>query len=142
MLGRVWVNLIGRIGGPLTFRLVVQPAVAVFFAIRAGLRDAREGRPPHAWVIVTDATKRRELLAESWKDVAKVFIVAVIIDLVYQIIELRWFYPGEALIVATILALLPYLLLRGPANRVARYTILRRRRIDAAGHAADARSKY
>jgi hypothetical protein len=51
------------------------------------------------------------LLRESWQDVAKVFVAAVIIDLIYQIMELRWFYPEEALIVATCLALLPYLLL-------------------------------
>ena len=61
------------------------------------------------------------LLHEGWKDVAKVFLVAIVMDFVYQIIELRWFYPEEAVIVATLLALLPYLLLRGPANRIARY---------------------
>ena len=65
-------------------------------------------------------SSRRELLRESWQDIAKVFLAAVIIDLIYQIMELRWFYPEEALIVATCLALLPYLLLRGPINRIAR----------------------
>jgi hypothetical protein len=35
-------------------------------------------------------------------------------------IVLRWFYPGEALIVAFILACVPYLLLRGPVNRMGR----------------------
>jgi hypothetical protein len=39
-------NLIGRSEGPMTFRLILQPAMAVFLAIRAGLRDAREGKPP------------------------------------------------------------------------------------------------
>jgi len=61
------------------------------------------------------------LLRESWQDVAKVFVAAVIIDLIYQIMELRWFYPEEALIVATCLALLPYLLLRGSENCIARH---------------------
>jgi hypothetical protein len=51
---------------------------------------------------------RRELLREGWKDVAKVFIMAVIIDCIYQFIVLRWFYPGEVLLVGIILALLPY----------------------------------
>ena len=104
----------------MTFRLVLQPSVAIFFAIRGGINDAREGLEPHALAILTDPTKRRELLRESWQDVAMVFIAAVIIDFIYQIMELRWFYPEEALIVATCLALLPYLLLRGPANRIAR----------------------
>jgi len=121
MYSRVLTNLIGRIGGPLTFRLVIQPTVAAFFAIRAGLKDAQAGRVPYGWVILTDPVNRRDLLQEGWKDVAKVFVIAVAIDLVYQISELRWFYPEEALIVAVILALIPYLLLRGPANRIARH---------------------
>ena len=120
MFDRLSGNLIGRIGGPMTVRLILQPAVAAFFAIRGGLKDAREGREPHAWAILTDSSKRKELLRESWQDVAKVFVAAVIVDFVYQIMELRWFYPEEALIVATCLALVPYLLLRGPVNRIAR----------------------
>jgi hypothetical protein len=121
MYSRLWTNLIGRIGGPLTFRLIIQPTVAAFFAIRAGLKDAQAGRVPYGWVILTDQANRRDLLREGWKDVAKVFVIAVAIDFVYQISELRWFYPEEALIVAVILALIPYLLLRGPANRIARH---------------------
>jgi hypothetical protein len=52
--------------------------------------------------------------------VGKIFIIAVIIDLVEQFIVLRWFYPGEAVLVAFILACIPYLLIRGPVNRIAR----------------------
>jgi hypothetical protein len=120
MLARVWANLIGRIGGPLTFRLIVQPTVAAFFAIRAGVKDSRVGRVPYGWVILSDPKKRANYLRAGWKDIAKVIFVAIVIDFAYQITELRWFYPGEAVIVAALLALLPYLLLRGPANRIAR----------------------
>jgi hypothetical protein len=31
----------GRVGGPMTFRLVLQPTIATLVAVRAGLRDAR-----------------------------------------------------------------------------------------------------
>jgi hypothetical protein len=121
MLARVWANLNGRIGGPLTFRLIVQPTVSAFFAIRAGVKDCREGRVPYGWVILTDPIRRGDHLREGWKDVTKVFVVAIVIDFAYQISELRWFYPEEALIVAVLLALLPYLLLRGSSqpNRAA-----------------------
>ena len=115
------MNLIGRIGGPLTFRLILQPTTAAFFALRAGWRDACQNRAPYGWVILSDPNNRRELLQEGWKDVAKVFVIAIIMDIVYQIIELRWFYPEEARLVGTFLALLPYLLLRGPGNRIARH---------------------
>jgi hypothetical protein len=49
----------------------------------------------------------------------------MIMEVIYQWIVLRWFYPGEALTVALLLAVVPYLLLRGPINRLVRR--LRRR---------------
>jgi hypothetical protein len=46
--------------------------------------------------------------------------LAFVLDVVYQYLAFRWFYPGEALMVAFSLAFIPYLLIRGPVNRVAR----------------------
>src|SRR3990172_5220497 len=120
LLTRFVENLLGRVSGPMKFRLILQPLMAVIFAVRSGLKDAKEGRPAYFWAIFTDPANRRDMLRDGWKSVGKVFIVAIIIDLVYQIIVLRWFYPLEALIVAAILAFLPYLLIRGPVNRIAR----------------------
>jgi hypothetical protein len=51
--------------------------------------------------------------------VGKVFIFAVVLDVVYQWIVLKFVYPGEVIIVAFILAIVPYLILRGIANRIA-----------------------
>jgi hypothetical protein len=117
---RVWDNLIARVSGPLHFRLLLQPAMATLFAIRDGLKDARLGRPAYLWAIVTESGDRRKPLAEGFKSVSRVFLLAVVIDAVYQLISLSWFYPGEALIVAAVLALLPDLVIRGPVNRIAR----------------------
>jgi len=112
-------NLIGRVHGPMDFRLVLQPLMAVFFAIRDGIKDAREGRVPYFWSLFTEPGHRLDLLRNGWKSVAKVFIIAIILDAIYQFIVVRWFYPGEALFVAFVLAIVPYVLLRGPANRLA-----------------------
>jgi hypothetical protein len=117
---RVWGDLVGRVTGPMSFRLLLQPSVAAFLAIRAGLQDAREGNPLYGWSILTDPAHRLEFLKEGWKAVAKVFCLAVVLDVVYQIIVNRWVYPVEALLVAFLLAGLPYLLIRGPVNRLAR----------------------
>jgi hypothetical protein len=117
---RIWEDLIGRIGGPMSLRLYLQPTIATIFAIRDGLKDAREGRPAFFWALFTDPAHRREMIRDGWKSVAKVFTMAFILDVVYQVIALRWVYPGEALITAFILAIVPYLLIRGPVNRIAR----------------------
>jgi hypothetical protein len=119
-LARVWADLIGRLHGPLTFRLILQPIAAAILAIRAGVKDAREGKPAYGWALITDAVRRHALLREGWKEVAKVFIAAVIIDLIYEIVVFHAIYPGQSLIVATLLALLPYPLLRGSVNRILR----------------------
>ncbi len=112
--------LIGRWDGPLAFRIVVQPAVAASLAIRAGLRDARAGRPAYGRALTTDAERRCDLIREGWNDVWKLFTAAVVVDFIYQIIELRWIYPGQALIVAATLALPSYFLIRDVTNRAVR----------------------
>jgi len=117
---RIFNNLIDRVSGPMTFRLVLQPLMAAIFAVRDGLSDAREGRPAYFWAIFTEPDHRRELLRDGWKSAGRIFILAIIIDAIYQYIVLRWFYPGEAFLVAVILAFVPYLLLRGPVTRIAR----------------------
>ena len=116
---RVWTNLVGWIEGPMKFRLILQPLVACILAIRAGLRDARENKPPFFWALAFNPENRRDLLRQGWKDIGKVFIAAVILDVVYQIVVLRMVYPGEAIIVAVFLALVPYLLVRAPVTRLA-----------------------
>lgn len=121
MLERIWANLAGRIGGPLTLRLVVQPVVAAWFALRAGQQDAQQGRAPYGFELIREAQNRKYLLREGWRDIAKVFVAAVAMDLIYQVLELPRLYPEEALIVAVTLALVPYVLIRGLANRATRH---------------------
>lgn len=118
---RVWEMLIGRAAGPLTFRLIFQPLAAIVFAIRSGLRDAREGKPPfHFWSIFTNPARRSELLRQTWRDIYKVFIVALLLDVIYSMIVHHWIYPGQTMLVAVVLTIAPYLLLRGPVTRIAR----------------------
>jgi len=119
MLARVWDSLLGRVGGPMTFRIILQPTMAVLLAVRAGLKDAREGRPPYLWTILTDPQQRASLLREGWKAVARVFVLAIVMDIIYQFIVQRWVYPGEVLIVAILLAIFPYVVVRGLVTRLA-----------------------
>jgi hypothetical protein len=120
LLARIFENLIDRVSGPMKFRLILQPLMAIIFATRAGLKDAKEGRPPYFWAIFTDPVNRRDMLRDGWKSVGRIFILAIVIDAIYQFIVFRWFYPGEAILVAAILAFIPYLLIRGPVNRIVR----------------------
>jgi hypothetical protein len=118
LISRIFENMVGRVYGAMHFRVYMQPAMAILFAVLDGKKDAADGRVPYFWSLFTEPRHRAALLREGWKSVAKIFILALVLDTVYQVIELHWFYPGEALLTAALLALVPYILLRGPANRI------------------------
>ena len=113
-------NFVNRLDGPLHFRFIVQPLMAVIFATLDGLKDAKAGKPAYGWAVFTSSEHRRDLLKDGWKHFGKIFILAIILDVIYQIKVHHAFYPGETLLTALVLAVVPYVLLRGPVNRVAR----------------------
>ena len=120
VISRMAQDLFGRLYGIFNLRFVFQPAAAVFYAIRDGREDAIEGRPPYLWTLLTDPSQRAGLLRECWHAVKRVYVVAVLIDVIYQLIVLHWIYPGESLIVALVLAFVPYMILRGSVCRLTR----------------------
>jgi hypothetical protein len=135
VIERGWENFTARPSGPLSFRFIIQPLLASIIAIRAGLSDAREGRPPYLWRALTDKAYRGELLRGGWKDMRTPILVSASLDAVYQVIVHRGIYLLELLFTATLLALLPYVILRGPVNRLAR-------RFLRPGHAAEKSDKH
>src|SRR5271154_3001 len=120
MWTRIGTQLVARVSGPMKFRLVLQPAMAAFFAIRSGLADARAGKPPYFWGLLSEHGQRADMIKDGWKSVGRVFILALVLDAVYQIIVLHFVYLGEMIIVAFVLAIVPYLILRGLVTRLAR----------------------
>lgn len=120
MWTRVGEQLMARVSGPMHFRLVLQPVMAAVLAVIAGLKDARTGKPPYFWSLLYDPAHRKEMVRDGWKSVGRVFILALILDAIYQGIVLHFFYLGEAIIVAIVLAIVPYLILRGIVTRLAR----------------------
>lgn len=120
MLSRGIEQLLGRAGGPLHFRLLMMPTVVATLAILAGMKDAREGRPAFLWTLLVMPAERQRLLRSAIKDVGRIFVVAVVLDTIYQLTVLRAFYPIQTLIVAVACAIMPYLLIRGPVTRLTR----------------------
>src|SRR6476620_2061399 len=109
MVLRLLIGMLCVIGerwtGPMSFRLIMQPIMAALFAIRVGINDAREGRQPYLRAIITDKAERYNLLHEGWKSIGRIFLIAVVMDLIYQWIEYRWIFPIETLFIAVVLAI-------------------------------------
>ena len=124
-LVRVWRNIVARPGGPMTFRFVLQPAMAAIAALRDGVNDARLERTPYLFAIVRGIEGRGARLWEGIVSTARILILGVVMDVVYQLVFLDAFYPAESALVAILLAFVPYALLRGPIGRVARHWFAR-----------------
>src|SRR5215212_11411356 len=127
MFTRAFENLVARDSGPLHLRLFLQPLMATILAIRAGWADAWQGRPIFFWTLLHEPTRTAAMLRNLWRIVGKVFLVAVVLDVVYQLIVFQWVYPLESLIVATMLALVPCMVVRAFGNRIV--TFVRQRQL-------------
>jgi hypothetical protein len=123
---RIWRQLAERPGGPMTFRFILQPGMAAIAALRDGVNDAKSRRSPYFWGLLANPFESGHRLYEGLISTARVILLGLCMDAVYQWLVLKTFYPGEAVIVAIALAFFPYLVLRGPIARIARW------RLDAA----------
>lgn len=110
-------GLLARLHGPMSFRFFIQPLIAIFFAFRDGKKDAQQGRVPFFWALFTDPGHRLEMVQSGWKSIGKVFIIAMLLDGVFQYLVFRDFRPVGILVTGIVLAIVPYLLFRGPVNR-------------------------
>jgi len=104
----------------MTFRFFLQPVMASIAALYDGIKDAQTGRSPYFWTILTNPEKRDGRLHEGLISTARIILLGLCMDAIYQIIVFETFHPVEAVIVALLLAFAPYLLLRGPCARIAR----------------------
>jgi hypothetical protein len=121
-LTRIWHEILARPSGPLAFRFYLQPFMATLMALRDGRKDATARRPPYLWALFTahDPRERRELLRDGWRGFRRIFLMALVVDLIYQIVVLKGPRPITGLLLAITFAVLPYLLLRGPFSRMFR----------------------
>jgi len=120
---RLWQDILDRPGGPIAFRFILQPIMAAIAALHDGLKDARSGRSVFFWTVLSNSEKRGGRLREGLISTARIILLGLVMDTIYQVIVLKTFYPAEAAIIAVALAFVPYLLLRGPIARLARRRI-------------------
>jgi len=117
---RMWRDFFDRPGGPMSFRFYLQPIMAIIAAVHDGINDARAGRTPYLQKLFGRPDHLSETLGEALHATARIVLLALGMDAIYQLTVLDTFYPGEMVMVALILAVIPYVLVRGPIALVAR----------------------
>jgi hypothetical protein len=118
---RIWRDIAARPGGPMTFRFILQPCMAAIAAFHDGAKDARLGRSPYLWTLLSHPDGSTGRLREGLIATARIILLGFAMDGIYQWRVLGTFYPGEMLLIAILLAFLPYLLLRGAFARLVRW---------------------
>jgi len=118
VLRRFFHDVVERPSGPMSFRFLLQPVMAIIAAWKDSRKDAATGHRRYFVSLLTDPEHRSERLREGLRSTGKIMMMGVIMDLAYQAIVLKHFYPNEAILVAILLAFVPYMLLRGPLSRI------------------------
>ena len=105
VLERLWQDVLDRPA----FRFLAQPAMGTILAVRDGTEDARL-RP---LAVLLDGhigpEQRLPKIQEGLIATGRVILLGLVMDVAYQSMVFATFYPGEAAIVALLLAFLPYL---------------------------------
>jgi hypothetical protein len=118
---RFWSDIVDRLHGPMTFRFYLQPAMALVAAIPDGIRDARAGHKAFFWSALWDSTATTGRLKEGVSSIARVILLGLSMDVIYQLRALEEFYPAEAVMMAILLAVIPYFIFRWIVEHVARW---------------------
>lgn len=117
---RMWRDFFDRPGGPMSFRFYLQPIMAIIAAVHDGINDARTGRTPYMQKLISRSGHLSETLGEALHATARIVLLALGMDAIYQLTVLDTFYPGEMVMVALLLAVVPYVLTRGPIALIVR----------------------
>ena len=122
---RFWADIFGRVGGPMTLRFILQPAMAFLAALHDGIRDARYGHKSFFWSVGEGSQEQSGRLREGLISTARVALIGLGLDAIYQFKEFDRFYPVEAVMMALLLAVLPYFVFRWIVENVARWWLAR-----------------
>jgi len=117
---RFFEDMVARLSGPGRLRFILQPVVASLVGIRDGKRDAHGGRPPFLSDLALHGSCRLGLLRSAFGSIRDLVAIAIILDVVSQLLIFENVHPGAALLLGPVLVAAPYSMSRGIANRIAR----------------------
>ncbi len=123
---RFWADIFDRAHGPMTFRFYLQPTMALLAALPDGIRDTRLGHKSFFWSAWWNKNASAGRLREGLASIARVMLLGISMDVIYQFRALGRFYPVEALMMALLLAVIPYFIFRWTVERVASWWLARK----------------
>ncbi len=119
---RFWSNMLGRLQGPMTMRIYLQPSFAFIAALKDGIRDARFGHKAFFWTALWDPGEQPGRLREGLMATSQMALIGLAMDIIYQFRVFDRFYPVEA--VMMVLAARRHSVLRLPMAGRARRALV------------------
>jgi len=113
-------DMVARLHGPGRMRFILQPTMAIILGVRDGVKDARAGSRPFLSALVFQA-RRRELVRGAVASLRDLVAVAILLDVVSQLLIFRMVHPAAALLLGPVLIAAPYAFSRAATNRIARW---------------------
>ncbi len=123
-------KLAERLTGPMHFRFIFQPFVAILLGIRDGRQDAKVGNPPFLLNFFYSPYNREQQIQSAIKTLIKPVLFGIILDSLAQYMIFKQINPGGAFTVGTFVLALPYSLAREIANRIVRKNLLKKNETD------------
>jgi hypothetical protein len=114
-------DMAARLHGPGRLRFILQPLAAIVLGARDGVKDARAGNPPFLWDLFFQSSNRSRLMRSALASVRDLVAVAILLDVVAQLLIFRMVHPGAALVLGPVLIALPYATSRALTNRIAQW---------------------
>jgi hypothetical protein len=117
---RFFQDILARLSGPGRLRFIFQPTVAIILGVRSGIKDAREGLSSFLWALAFHGEQRRALLRRAFASIQDLVAIAILLDVISQILIFHEVRPGAALVVGPVLITTPYVVARALADRIVR----------------------
>src|SRR5262249_17733047 len=108
----------GIFGGTFQFRYILQPVAAIILGARIAVPDGKHCDPLFFKALKREMGQCGSLLVGAGGHAVIPLVVAFIIDSILQHMINPQFRPLESLIVGGVLVFLPFLIVRGLANRI------------------------
>jgi hypothetical protein len=115
-----FADMLARLSGPGRLRFILQPTVAIFLGTRDGIKDARAHLPPFLWGLIFHSEHRQGFLRSATASLRDLVMIAILLDMVSQLLIFRNIHPGAALLLGPVLIGTPYAAARAFANRITR----------------------
>jgi hypothetical protein len=113
-------HMLARLSGPGRLRFLIQPTMAALLGARDGVKDARAEERPYILALIQHRKHRWQLVRGAISSIGELIAVAILLDLIAQILLFREVFVMAALVLGPVLIATPYALSRALSNRITR----------------------